>query len=52
MLHTLEGHTGWVNAVFVTADGRRCVSASRDGTLRIWDMSSCQCLYTLEGARW
>ena len=36
-----------VNAVFVTADGRQCISASNDGTLRIWNMDTGRCLKTL-----
>ena len=48
-LRTLEGHTGWVNAVAITPDGRRAVSASRDQTLRLWDLESGQTLRTLEG---
>ena len=38
-LQTLEGHTASVNAVAVL-DGRRAVSASDDGTLRVWDLES------------
>jgi WD40 repeat protein len=36
----LEGHTGMVRAVAVTADGRRAVSASFDHSLRLWDLES------------
>lgn len=35
---TLEGHTGTVAAVAVTADGRRIVSGSFDTTVRVWDI--------------
>ena len=38
--HTLRGHPDRVNAVAVTADGRRAVSASEDGTLKVWDLAS------------
>ena len=44
-----QGHTGWVNAVAVTPDGNRAISASLDRTLRVWDLESGQSLYTLEG---
>ena len=44
-----EGHSCDVTAVAVTADGQRCVSASGDGTLRIWDMGNGSCLRTLVG---
>jgi WD40 repeat protein len=33
----LEGHTGWVNDVAVTNNGRRAVTASGDGTARLWE---------------
>ena len=49
LIRTLEGHTGSVSAVAVTPDGRRAVSASRDRTLRLWDLESGQTLRTLEG---
>ncbi len=48
-LRTLEGHTGPVNAVSLTPDGHRAVSGSHDGTLRVWDVESGQCLCTLYG---
>ena len=33
----------------VTADGQRAVSASRDKTLKVWDLESGRALRTLEG---
>ena len=48
-LHTLSGHTGAVKAVAVTADGRRAVSASVDGTLKVWDLGERCELHTLRG---
>jgi len=50
LIRTLEGHTGRVTAVAVV-DSRRAVSASDDGTLRVWDLESGQTLKTLEGHR-
>jgi WD40 repeat protein len=38
LLRTLTGHSRRVNAVAVTADGKRAVSASGDWTLKVWDM--------------
>jgi WD40 repeat protein len=35
-LHVLRGHTSWVQAVSVSADGVRIASASLDGTVKIW----------------
>ncbi|HVK01949.1 MAG TPA: hypothetical protein VM490_00595 [Armatimonadaceae bacterium] len=33
----LGGHTGQVNAVALSPDGRRLLSASHDGAIRVWD---------------
>jgi WD40 repeat protein len=48
-LRTLKGHTNAVNAVAVTADGSRAVSASADQTLRLWDLANGQTIRTFEG---
>jgi WD40 repeat protein len=39
-LQTLAGHSNMVNAVAVTPDGKRAVSASRDESLRVWDLAT------------
>jgi WD40 repeat protein len=49
LLRTLEGHSDDVHDVAVTADGKRAVSASRDTTLKVWDLDSGIALRTLEG---
>ena len=49
LVRTLEGHTSWVNGVALTSDGLRAVSASRDGTLKVWDLASGQLVRTLKG---
>ena len=46
---TLEGHTGEVKAVAVTADGRRALSAGADKTVRVWDLRTGALERTLEG---
>lgn len=46
---TLEGHSGPVYGIAITADGRTAVSASDDRTLRVWDVDSGECLKTLKG---
>jgi WD40 repeat protein len=33
----LAGHTGYVSSCAITPDGDRVVSASHDGTLKVWD---------------
>ena len=49
LIRTLVGHTNSVDAVAVTPDGRRAVSASDDRTLRLWDLSTGQTIRMLEG---
>jgi len=44
-----EGHMSDVTAVAITPGGNRCVSASSDYTLRVWDMATGACLHVLEG---
>jgi WD40 repeat protein len=46
---TFAGHGAWVNGCAVTPDGRRVVSASDDGTLKVWELETGQELATLEG---
>ncbi|NLX96920.1 MAG: AAA family ATPase [Rhodopirellula sp.] len=53
-LKTLEhrlwpGHREAVKAVAITSDGRHAVSASEDGTIKLWDVDSGTCLRTLQG---
>jgi WD40 repeat protein len=33
----MAGHRGWVNEATYSSDGRRIVTASNDGTARVWD---------------
>ncbi|OAP64881.1 hypothetical protein AYL99_00853 [Fonsecaea erecta] len=48
-LQTLEGHSDWVNSVAFSPDSTRLASASVDGTVKIWNVSSGASLQTLEG---
>jgi len=48
-LQIFVGHTGRVNSVAMSADGRWALSGSADCTLRLWDVSSGKCLRILEG---
>jgi WD40 repeat protein len=35
-IHVLRGHTSWVQAVSVSADGEMIASGSLDGTVKVW----------------
>ena len=43
-----ESDANWVTAVAITPNGRRGLSASTAGTLRLWDLESSRLLRTLE----
>lgn len=45
----LRGHTDWVNHVRVDSRAQIVYSASDDCTVKIWDISTLQCIKTLEG---
>jgi len=47
-LRTLEGHSRYVNAVSWSSDGSRVCSGSSDKTVRVWEVSSGECIRTLE----
>lgn len=44
-----RGHLDWVNTVDFDPDGRRIVTASGDGTARVWDVATARPLYVLRG---
>ncbi len=46
---TLAGHNGAVNQAIFSPDGKRIVSASDDGTVKVWDAATGRHLQTLDG---
>lgn len=48
-LITLSGHTGTINSLAFSRDGKRLVTASSDGTARVWDTSTGQSVAELRG---
>ncbi len=48
-MHTLEGHTKWVNSVVYSPSGSQIASGSDDTTVRLWDAHSGALRHTLEG---
>jgi WD40 repeat protein/type II secretory pathway predicted ATPase ExeA len=48
-VHRLNLHNGSVTAGAISPDGKSAVSASGDGTLRLWDFTSGDALVTISG---
>jgi WD40 repeat protein len=48
-LRRFEGHTGWVNAVAFSPDGTTALSASGDGAVIAWEVSTGKLRRRLEG---
>ncbi len=47
-LHSLHGHSEYVNYASFSHDGKRVVSASHDQTVRIWDTFTGLCLQVIQ----
>jgi hypothetical protein len=48
-LRTFKGHTGEVNSVCLSCDGRYALSGDWDNSVRLWEVASGRCLRTFEG---
>jgi WD40 repeat protein/tRNA A-37 threonylcarbamoyl transferase component Bud32 len=48
-LHTLTGHSRWVTAVAISADGNTIASGGLDDSIKVWDRSTGELLRTLTG---
>ncbi|MCP4384780.1 MAG: hypothetical protein GY798_25775, partial [Hyphomicrobiales bacterium] len=49
LIHTLEGHGGWVLSAEFSPDGGRIVTASDDNTARLWDAETGLGIFALVG---
>jgi len=49
LIRTLAGHSYSVNRAIITSDGQAVISASADGTVRIWDLRTGRTLRIIEG---
>ena len=47
MLKVYRGHTSFVNAATFTYDNSKVISGSSDGTVKIWNASTTDCISTL-----
>lgn len=44
MLKEFRGHKSYVNCAIYSMDGAQVYSASSDGSVRVWDAKTCECL--------
>ena len=49
LIHSLEGHTDYVESAVFSPDGTKILTASWDKTARLWDSSSGALIHSLEG---
>ena len=47
-LKEFRGHTSYVNNIISTLDGHQLISASSDGTVKLWNTKTTECLNTFK----
>jgi len=45
---SLEGHTGYINAVAIAPDGSLCASGGKDNQCNLWDLQEGKFLFNLD----
>jgi WD repeat-containing protein 61 len=45
---SLSGHSSWVLNADISPDGRLAASSSADGTVKVWDIGTRQCVSTIQ----
>lgn len=48
MLKEFRGHNSFVNEVIFTQDGHNILSASSDGTVKVWSIKTTECVHTFK----
>ena len=51
IVHTFQGHEGWVNSAIFSPDSNQVLTASDDYTAKLWDAVSGECVQTFQGHR-
>ncbi len=46
---TLQGHTGEITGMALGCNGKYLISASKDHSLRVWDLNTFQCVQVFQG---
>ena len=48
-MRQMKGHTGHINCIVYCPELSRVITGSRDGTARVWDAATGECVHVLEG---
>lgn len=47
-LISLEGHLDRVSSIAISPDGKKLISGGSEGMLKVWDLDSSECCYTID----